>query len=437
VSQPNDESRMALKRELQSLAKVVRDSIQGKVAEPVHAQERAKFLAAFRTIVPGENTQAHGLHSWLRRWRMHFAVGAAALVVGLVFLVSRKAAPIALTYHVTGAVADRGYLQLSDATSSAAVSFSDGSRIRIEPTTSARIAGVNADGAQLVLERGLLEVDVVHRAGTAWTIEAGPYEVAITGTAFSMSWDSDELTVAMIRGSVMVKGPLAMSGVSVLAGQKLSAREHDHSLSIVDQTRTPNRLEHEGSPAGAGSAQTQEPAPRPSATAGATASGGTADMAGSGTSQSWSGRVASGDYRSVLREAEEKDLEATLTNGPLADLAALADAARYLRRNDVARQALVAERSRFPHSGEAHAAQFLLARLVEEKGDILGAASGYDLYLRESPRGAFAQEAMGRELALLRSRGDRAAALPVAERYLREFPLGPYTHIARDIAGAP
>jgi TolA-binding protein len=428
---------MAAKREWQSLAKVVRDSVQGKVAEPVHAQERAKFLAAFRAIVPGENTQTHGLHSWLRGWRMPFAVGAAALVVGLVFFLSRKTAPIALTYQVTGAVADRGYLQLPDGTSTAAVSFSDGSRIQIEPSTSARIAGVNAEGAHLVLERGLLDVDVVHHAGAAWTIEAGPYEVAITGTAFSISWDSDELTVTMIRGSVLVKGPLATSGVSVLGGQKLLARGHEHSLSIVDQTRAPNPLEDEGSPASAGSAQAQEPALHPSATAGATASSGTAGMAGSGTGQSWSVRVASGDYRSVLREAEEKGLEATLSNGPLADLAALADAARYVRRNDVARQALVAERSRFPHSSEAHAAQFLLARLVEEQGDVLGATSGYDLYLRESPRGSFAQEAMGRELTLLRRRGDRTAALPIAERYLREFPLGPYAHLARDVTGAP
>ncbi len=436
MSQPNDESRRAGKREWQSLAKVVRHSVQGKVAEAMHAQERAKFLAAFRAIVPGEKPQALRVHSLLR-WRMQFTVGTVALVVGLVFFVSRKTAPIALTYQVTGAVADRGYLQLPDVTSTAAVSFSDGSRIRIEPSTSARIAGVNADGAHLVLERGLLEVDVVHRAGAAWTIEAGPYEVAITGTAFSMSWDSDELTVAMIRGSVMVKGPLATSGVSVLAGQRLSVRGHDHSLSIVEQTRAPNPPEHEDRLATAGSAQTQEPAPRPSATAGATASGGTAGMGGSGTTQSWAVRVASGDYLSVLREAEEKDLEATLSNGSLADLAALADAARYLRRNDVARQALGTERSRFPHSSEAHAAGFLLARLVEEEGDVLGAASGYDLYLRESPRGSFAQEAMGRELALLRGRGDRTAALPIAERYLREFPLGPYTRIARDVTGAP
>ncbi|HEV3192390.1 MAG TPA: FecR domain-containing protein, partial [Polyangiaceae bacterium] len=330
MSQRNDESRIAVKREWQSLAKVVRDSVQGEVAEAVHAQERAKFLATFRTMAVGEKTQTDRPHSWLRtRWPAYFAVGAAALVLGVVLFVSRKAAPIALTYRLAGAVADRGYLQLPDLTASAEVSFSDGSRIRIEPTTSARIASVNADGAHLVLERGLLDVDVVHRAGAAWTIEAGPYEVAITGTAFSMSWDSDELTVAMIRGSVVVKGPLATSGVAVLAGEKLSVRGHDHSLSIVDQARVADPVEHDARPARAGSAQAQEPAPRPSA---------------NGTSQSWSVRVASGDYRSVLREAEEKDLDGTLTNGPLADLAALADAARYLRRDDIARRALVAER---------------------------------------------------------------------------------------------
>jgi len=139
----------------------------------------------------------------------------------------------------------------------------------------------------------------------------------------------------------------------------------------------------------------------------------------------------------VLREAEQKDLDDTLTSGPLEDLAALADAARYLRRNDIARRALVAERSRFPHSSEGHAAAFLLARLFEEEGDILGATTGYDLYLRESPHGSFAQEAMGRELVLLWKRSDRTAALPVAEKYLREYPLGPYTHIARDVKGAP
>jgi hypothetical protein len=423
VNRPDDGPPMAAKREWQSLATVVRDSIQGEVAESVHAQERAKFLAAFGTIARHDKTRAHRRYSWRHGWApVWFALGAAALIAVLVQSVRRKVAPIALTYHVTGAVADRGYIQLTDVTSPGEVSFSDGSRIRIQPTTSTRITGVSPDGAHLVLERGRLDVDVVHRAGTAWTIEAGPYEVTITGTAFSMGWDSDELTVAMTRGSVVVKGPLATSGVLVLAGETLSVLQHDHSLSVVDQGgAVPDPLGREGHPASA-VAQSEEPAARPSIHA---------------PNQSWSTRVASGEYPSVLREAEEKGLDGTLTKSPVGDLAALADAARYLRRNDVARLALVAERSRFPHSSEAHAAAFLLARLAEDEGDLVDAAKGYDRYLRESPNGSFAQEALGRELALLRGRGDRTAALPVAERYLREFPLGPYTPIARDVTNEP
>jgi hypothetical protein len=422
MSQPSDETRLT-QRGWRSLVQVIRDSTPGEVPEAVDAQERVKFLSAFGEIASNERAKTQPLGSWLRpRWRVQFAVGAAALVLGVLLFVSRKPAQVALTYRVTGAVADKGYLRLLDVASPADVAFSDGSRVRIEPTTSARITGVSAHGAHLVLERGFLDVDVVHRTGAAWTIEAGPFEVAITGTAFSIRWDSDELTVAMTRGSVLVKGPLATSGISVLGGQKLAVREHEHSLSIVDQTRAPEPLEHEDRVARSGSAQAQGLAPRTSAR---------------GTHQSWSLRVALGDYRSVLREAEQKNLDDTLTSGPLEDLAALADAARYLRRNDIARRALVAERSRFPHSSEGHAAAFLLARLFEEEGDVLGATTGYELYLRESPRGSFAQEAMGRELALLWKRSDRTAALPVAEKYLREYPLGPYTHIARDVKGAP
>lgn len=414
---------MAAKRQWQSLATVVRASIQGELGDSVQARERVKFLAAFGTLAPSGETRSRRRRFWRRaKAPLRYVVAVAVLTVVLVLSVRRKMAPIALTYHVTGAVADGEYLQSTDAMSSAEVSFSDGSRIRLEPTTSARITGVSPYGAHLVLERGVLDVDVVHRVGAAWTIEAGPYEVAITGTAFSMGWDSDELTVAMTRGNVVVKGPLATSGVSVLAGERLSARQHDHSLSVVEQAgAAPNPLERQGNPASA-PAPSEEPAPRPSVHA---------------PSQSWSTRVASGEYASVLREAEEKGLNGTLTKSPVGDLAALADAARYLRRNDIARLALDAERSRFPYSSEAHAAAFLLARLVEDEGDIVDAVKGYDRYLRESPRGSFAQEALGRELALLWGRGDRAAALPVAERYLREFPLGPYTHIARDVTNEP
>ena len=429
MTHSDHEPRRAAPRPLQPLAKVVRDSINGEVPESVHFKGRARFLAAFETLTRRESQGSSSVGRPGQRVWLASAV-AAVLVVGVALLLFRAGAQT-LTYRVTGAVADRGYLLLPDAAASADVLFSDGSHIRVEPTTSSRITSVNAHGAHLVLERGRLEVDVVHRVGTTWAIEAGPYLVAITGTAFSMSWDNDELTVTMTRGSVTVQGPLARGGVSVVGGQRLSARQHDHLLSIVDQTLV----------------EPAQSAPHP--TLGGDSPAASADLAASpgsaprlpvpptADSKPWSTRISSGEYASVLREAEDGGLETTLSKRSLADIAALADAARYSHRNDIARRVRVAERARFPRSSEARAAAFLLARLAEEDGDMNAAANGYDRYLRESPRGSFAQEALGRQLALLWGRGDRTAALPIAERYLREFPQGPYTPVARDVASGP
>src|SRR5579863_9057471 len=145
VNRPDDKRSMNDEREWKALSTVVRESIPGDVTGSVHAQERAKFLAALPMTALGFKPRTKRVPPWRPIWRlMGFALGAVSLVAGLVLLEHRRAAaPMVLTYRVTGAVADRGYLQLPDMTSAADVSFSDGSRIRVEPTTSTRIADVN------------------------------------------------------------------------------------------------------------------------------------------------------------------------------------------------------------------------------------------------------------------------------------------------------
>ena len=118
----------------------------------------------------------------------------------------------------------------------------------------------------------------------------------------------------------------------------------------------------------------------------------------------------------------------------LGELAALADAGRYAKRSDVARRALLAERTRFPSSPEAHTAAFLLGRLSEDSSALLDAAvEWYDTYLRESPNGPLASEALGRKMMALKrmSQTDRASA--AAEEYLRRFSHGPYAAPAREL----
>jgi len=233
----------------------------------------------------------------------------------------------------------------------------------------------------------------------------------------------------------MVRGPSAPAGVAVLGGQQLTARPRDHLWSVIDRTVVPAAAKQttivpppvETAADTRGDVSTAPEAPEEPASLSPRAAIGHA----------WSRRIAAGEYALVLHEAEDQGLNVVLGGGSLVDIAALADAARYLHRADIARRALLVERSRFPRSQEAGAAGFLLARLVEEEGDTTSAVEGYGRYLRESPRGPFAQEALGRELALRWKRGERAAARPLAEEYRQRFPQGPYAPIARDIVDGP
>jgi hypothetical protein len=135
----------------------------------------------------------------------------------------------------------------------------------------------------------------------------------------------------------------------------------------------------------------------------------------------------------VLSEAQARGIDSVLGSGSLDDLVALADAARYAGRGDLAQRALQSVRSRFASSPAARTAAFLLGRMAE--GGAPSAAIGwYDRYLAEAPGGAFASEALGRKMLLLRT-SSPAQARAVAKQYLKSFPKGGYAQVARDIVG--
>ena len=64
-------------------------------------------------------------------------------------------------------------------------------------------------------------------------------------------------------------------------------------------------------------------------------------------SASWAARVSSGAFRGVVEDADSPGVERCLAEVSAPALAALADAARYVRRTELARRALLAERRRF------------------------------------------------------------------------------------------
>ena len=149
----------------------------------------------------------------------------------------------------------------------------------------------------------------------------------------------------------------------------------------------------------------------------------------------WADELASGNWDRILEDVERAGLGATLNSASSEELFALADAARYRRRTELAHAALLAQRRRFPGSPRA---LFLLGRVEESRGGGMArAVAWYDEYLARAPTGAYAAEALGRKMTITSKAGGPAKARPIAEEYLRRFPRGSYVASARAILRVP
>lgn len=400
--------------------------------------------AASDALTPQEQAGLHRLERTLARRRPPRSRAkvwgvlalAATLSVGVGIVFSRERA---LTFQVThGRVSEGGYIVSESA--DAAVSFSDQSNLGMDPGTRLRVSHLEVRGATMMLEGGLLHVHIRPRPQASWAIDAGPYVVHVTGTEFDLAWKVDEqvLDLMLHKGSVTVDGPLANGEIRMLAGQHLVASARDGSLSIVD--------EHALKPAvdpGLGVAPPQAgpgvvstglmASPEPPASSLAAHTAGASSSPAHATGLSWAGRVARGDFEGVIEGAERRGIDRALAEAPLVDLAALADAARYAHRPDVARRALTVERTRFPGSVQARDAAFFLGGLAESQGEDAAALDWYETYMRESSSGAYASQALGRRIMLVQRLRGTEDARRVASEYLERFRDGPYAPYARKL----
>jgi hypothetical protein len=154
-------------------------------------------------------------------------------------------------------------------------------------------------------------------------------------------------------------------------------------------------------------------------------------------SVTWSDLIARGDFSAIVQDAESRGMDVTLARGSALDLITLADAARYTRKYETARQALLALRARFAGSDRAKDAAFFLGRLSEVGPASFDAAlTWYDTYLAEAGRGPYASEALGRKLTLL-VRVDPERARKAARTYLQRFPQGNQSDLARSVVESP
>jgi TolA-binding protein len=148
----------------------------------------------------------------------------------------------------------------------------------------------------------------------------------------------------------------------------------------------------------------------------------------------WRAQLAEGHAAAIVAEAQRQGLGHALDTADSEDLAALADAARYVGNGEVARRALQAQRQRFPGSKRAAEAAFLLGRLEgESPGGAARALVWYDRCLAEAPSGAYASEALGRKMMVLERSGKHEDAVKIARTYLNRFRTGSYAHAAREL----
>jgi TolA-binding protein len=427
MTQPDPEDSEALSE----LSELYRDGME----EPSSA-ELDRGLDAILGRVAGGRTRGRAVRWSLLAAALVVAVAVAVPVTSLIRARWFSTEPPLLAYQIAGGrVLEGGYLRESG---SAGVSlhFNDGSNVALTPGTRGRIREVDREGARVAIEHGTAAFQITHGAGRRWLVDVGPFLVTVKGTVFTVAWEplSEQFELRLERGRVTVSGPVSAGEITLRAGQRLTVNLARAETVITEDAAG-------GTGAESGDAGVPEPtsAPAPSSTEGNPALETTPSTASApppagklGGERRWSDELAHGQWDRILAEAERTGLETTLGTASSEDLLALADAARYRRRLDLARSALLAERRRFPGSPRSLDAIYLLGRVEESRASGLAdALAWYDQYLARAPNGPFAGEALGRKLTLTDKLLGAARARPVAEEYLRRFPHGSYAGSAR------
>jgi phage baseplate assembly protein gpV len=372
-----------------------------------------------------------------RPWQV--AVAACAMAAVIVLWVTLKRDP-SLSYTVNGR-AQSGHDFVQAVSEPTTLRFSDGTEVQFERAAHGRVTDTHSTGARVAIESGTAHVSVTKRPKARWSFEAGPFSIEVTGTKFDVEWspDTQNLEVRMLEGKVIVTGPMTGEGMNLDNGHRLTARLGEGWIRIdreganVAPTATPE------SPSPVPS--TDPPPPSTGDAVGhpvAATTAGQTPAAEAAPRPAWSKRLSAGDSASVLKDAERRGIDRTLADASSADLAALADAARYGGRTELSRRALLTQRERFAGSAAARDAAFLLGRLAEDNGsDVREAVRWYDTYLKEAGSGLYASEALGRKITATQRLAGTDKARAVAQEYLRRFPTGPYANMAHSLADRP
>jgi hypothetical protein len=419
------------RRALSALTELARGT-----ARPPTTAELDSGLDALRVRGDGGRAPRRAPRFWLSLSLVGMLAATSAVVAVSVVRSGRAPWPApaaALTYRIEGgSLIEGGYLRESGR-DGIKLSFAEGTEFILTPGTRSRLRAVDASGARIAIEHGTasFQVTPAPAGDRRWQVDVGPFLVTVKGTVFTVSWDAaaEKLELKLRHGRVTVSGPVTGGEIALRAGQRLLI-DLPHGETVISEPKPEEALDVSAGPASPAAAD------KPPAAAGKAAPAAPAGkLAGE---RRWATALAAGQLDRILAEAERAGIKTTLDRASGDDLLALADAARYRRRMELAREVLLAARRRFPDSPRSLDAAFRLGRVEEASdGGLAPAIEWYDEYLTRAPTGTYASEALGRKMTLMSKLGGTSRARPFAEEYLRRFPAGTYAGPARAFVRAP
>jgi transmembrane sensor len=291
-----------------------------------------------------------------RRWSGLLAVAAAgAAVFAVVASRSGVAPPPPAPRPPAAAAVDGETLTLAD-----------GSRAVLDPRSKLTLLTMRADLVRVELERGGVDLDVVHAEGKQLVVLARGYEIRVLGTRFTVRLGEGkgepDVFVGVARGRVRV----------TRAGDDSNAR-------LLDAGETWS----------AGPSATASAAPAESAPA--------------------RGRAP------AVAEAGESARQ----------LLARAEAFRAADDPRAAARTLATLRARYPADPRAGLAAFELGRLrLDRLGDPHGAAQAFQDAVSIAPAAPFREDAQARLVEAYAAGGERGRCLDAQAEYLSRYPRG-------------
>jgi transmembrane sensor len=265
------------------------------------------------------------------------------------------------------------------------ITLGDGSRAVLEARSKLTLLAVRPELVRVALERGGVDLDVVHAEGKQFVVEARGYEIRVLGTRFSVRLGETEgaaaLEVGVARGRVRVTRARQDVGG---AGQKEEAKEEEgeeEDVRVLDAGETWS------------TAPTTVAVPAPANNDGAPAPAKPSGAGGPAESP-----------RALLARAEAF----RAANEPRA-AARLFDALRVRHRSD-------------PRAGLA---AFELGRLrLDRLDDPRGAAEAFNDAIAVAPDAPFREDAQARLVEAYEASADRARCLDARAAYLLRYPRG-------------